>query len=88
MDILSKIVKQTGLFYLLEAILCSKTCQYHGFNYKPDHISLRMQENCIKRQKRRKCQKISSIRVEFFSKIVKRTGSNNCEQGGKKPQNS
>ena len=24
----------------------------------------------------------------FFQKIVKRTGSNNCEQGGKKPQNS
>ena len=67
----------------------SKTCQYHGFNYKPDYISLRKQENCIKRQKkRRKCQKISAIRVEFFSKIVKRTGSNNCEQGGKKLKNS
>ena len=24
----------------------------------------------------------------FFSKTVKRTGSNNCEQGGKKLQNS
>ena len=25
----------------------------------------------------------SGIRVEFFSKIVKQTGSNNCKQGGK-----
>ena len=24
----------------------------------------------------------------IFSKIVKQTGYNNCEQGGKKPQNS
>ena len=36
-----------------------------------------------KTNKKEKSQKISAIRVEFFSKIVKRTGSINCEQGGK-----
>ena len=30
---------------------------------------------------KRKVPKILAIRVEFFSKIVKRTGSNNCKQG-------
>ena len=66
-----------------------KTCQYHDFNHKPDYMCLRKQENCIKKQKKRgNAKKMLAIRVEFFSKIVKRTGSNNCEQGGKKLQNS
>ena len=78
-----KQLSKQGFFYQLKAILNRKTCQYHDFNHKPDYISLRKQKNCIKRQK-----KISAIRVDFFSKIVKRTGSNNCEQGGKKLQNS
>ena len=66
----------------------SKACQYHGFNYKPDYISLRKQENCIKRQKRGMPKKYQRSWCNFFQKIVKRTGSNNCEQGGKKGQNS
>jgi len=66
MDILSKIVKQTGPFYLLEAILYKKTCQYHGFKYKPDYISLRKQENCIKRQKKEKMPKNIIDQGGFF----------------------
>ena len=65
----SKIVKQTGPFYLLEAILYKKTCQYHGFKYKPDYISLRKQENCIKRQKKREnAKKYHQSRRIFFQK--------------------
>ena len=51
-------------------------------------MCLRKQENCIKKQKKGIAKKMLAIRVEFFSKIVKRTGSNKCEQGGKKLQNS
>ena len=57
MDFLSKIDKQAGCFYQLQAILNRKTYQYHNYNHKPDYISLRKQENCIKRPKTEECQK-------------------------------
>ena len=60
MDILSKIDKQSIFFRL-------KTCQYHDFKHKPDYISLRKQENCIKRQKKRGMpKKISDHGGIFF----------------------
>ena len=71
-----------------KAIFNRETCQYHDSNHIPDYLSLRKQENCIKNKKKGNAKKMLAIRVENFSKIVKRTGSNNCEQGGKKPQNS
>jgi hypothetical protein len=60
----------------------------HDFNHKPDYISLKSKKIASKDQKRGMSKKKSAIWVEFFPKIVKRTGSNNCEQGGKKLQNS
>jgi len=65
-----------------------KTYQYHDFNHKPDYISLRKQEIASKDKKKKNAEKHQRSGWNFFQKIVKRTGSNNCEQGGKKLQNS
>ena len=35
-------------------------CQYYAFYYKPDYISRRKHENCIKRQKKKNAKKIIS----------------------------
>jgi hypothetical protein len=39
-------------------------------------------------RKKRNAKKYQQSGWNFFQKIVKGTGSNNCEQGGKKLQNS
>ena len=84
-----KQLSKQGFFYQLKTTLYSKTCKFHVFNYRPDYISLRKQENCIKRQKKKEnAKKYHRSGWNFFQKIVKRTGSNNCEQGGEKLQNS
>ena len=77
-----KIVKRTGcikrtgwpfcqkqVFLLVLAILYSKTCQCHGFNYKPDYDNLRKQENCIKRHiKKESAKKYQRSGWIFFQK--------------------
>ena len=64
-----KQLSKQGFFYQLKAILHSKTCQYHGFNYKPDYISLRKQENCIKRHtKKENAKKYQRSGWNFFQK--------------------
>ena len=52
-----------------------KTCQYHDFNHKPDYISLRKQENYIKRQiKKENAKKYQRTGWGKFSQVVKQTG--------------
>jgi hypothetical protein len=62
--------------------LYSKTGQYHSLNHKPDKESKKIASK-DKRQKKRNAKKYQQSGWIFFSKIVKQTGSNNCEQGGK-----
>ena len=88
-----KQLSKQGFFYQLKAIFNRKTCKYHNSNHKPDYISLRKQENCIKRQEKRECHQrsgwnffqkqlseqdlITANRVEKNLKIVKRSCSLN-----------
>ena len=86
LEFLSKIVKRAGL---LKDIFVSQTSQYQHFYHKHNCFRLIKQENWIKILKNMNTKKIyQQAGWIFFSKIVKRAGSNKCKQGGKFPQNS